>query len=128
MPDLTEALRYTLIGMSMTFGAIGALVLGMYLLTNVIPHRKEETVEHPEAAPLSNVEPIAETRDEARALAAAAAVAVAISQTNETHGTRHEVTGTSQWRRYVRTHHLEQRGRATHRTFRKRPEVQIGRE
>ena len=120
MPDLTEALRYTLIGMSMTFGAIGALVLGMYLLTAVASQRKEEASETPETAPAPKVEPVAETRDEARAMAAAAAVAVAITQASQQPGAPPEPAGTSQWRRYVRTHHLQQRSRSTQQTYRQR--------
>jgi sodium pump decarboxylase gamma subunit len=120
MSELTQALRYTLIGMGMTFGAIGALVLGMYLLTAVAGRKKKEKSEVADAPTSPKVAPIAETRDEARALAAAAAVAVAVSQATERQGIP-EPTGTGQWRRYVRHHHLEQRTRSSHRTFRKRP-------
>ncbi len=119
IPELTEALRYTLIGMSMTFGAIGALVLGMYLLTALASPKKEASPESPEAPSTPKVEPVVETRDEARAMAAAAAVAVALAQ--DRLGPSAEPAGTSQWRRYVRTHHLQQRSRSTQQTFRKRP-------
>ncbi|MGC9398723.1 MAG: OadG family protein [Anaerolineae bacterium] len=113
---LLEALRYTLIGMSMTFAALGALVLGMYVLTSVAS-RKKETASEATSAPTPPVAQAAESRDEARALAAAAAVAVAVAQAAGQPGYGHELRGASEWRHYVRQHHLEQRWRATQGTY-----------
>ncbi|MBN2389196.1 MAG: OadG family protein [Anaerolineae bacterium] len=94
---LNQALVLTLIGMGMTFGALGLLVLGMYAMTALItdrPRRKRTATEEPPpeealvtqvadvvlhlaaAANLPNTEVEA---DEDRERAAAAAVALALA-------------------------------------------------
>ncbi|MCD4739502.1 MAG: OadG family protein, partial [Anaerolineae bacterium] len=47
---LTEALGLTVVGMGMTFAALGTLVLGMYLLT-MLTVEKKPAVKEESAAP-----------------------------------------------------------------------------
>jgi len=99
---LNQALILTLIGMGMTFGALGLLVLGMYAMTALIndnPRRKKKATEEapPEKALVTRVAdvvlhlaaaanlPAAEAEaDEDRARAAVAAVALALALEDST--------------------------------------------
>ncbi len=72
---LKEALWLTVMGMGMTFLAIGALVGLMYLITALAPE-KEETEEAAEPVAVVEEAPLA---DDARERAAAAAVVLALT-------------------------------------------------
>jgi Na+-transporting methylmalonyl-CoA/oxaloacetate decarboxylase gamma subunit len=108
---LSQALWFTLVGMGMTFAAIGALVLGMYLLTYLFPERSQEEAEVP--APPTEVEEEkgAAREAERRRLAAVAAAAVAVAQASTAPSADEGAGGAvDQWRSFVRSQHL------THRT------------
>ncbi|MBN2002743.1 MAG: OadG family protein [Anaerolineae bacterium] len=78
---LNQALILTLIGMGMTFAAIGVLVVGMYAMTAFIKDKDDAADELPEVAPVIEDEPLwwKPTEDQ-RPLAAAAAVSVALAE------------------------------------------------
>ncbi|MGC9356509.1 MAG: OadG family protein [Anaerolineae bacterium] len=109
---LSQALWYTLIGMGMTFAAIGALVLGMYLLTYLFPERKEEKGEVEVPAPPPDAVPGKEAARavERRRLAAIAAATVAVAQASKA-PTLEEGAGSAmdQWRSFVRGQQLTHR-------------------
>ena len=112
---LKQALWLTLIGMGMTFAAIGALVLGMYALGSIKPRKAagEAMAEEAEAAPAAAAEAALSTA-EARYQAAAAAVAVARAQVLPE--VRHPAdVPVDQWRAYVRHQPLLRRHQATRR-------------
>jgi len=71
--NLLIALRLTVVGMGVTFTAIGVLVLGIYLLTLLL---KDHPAEEDESVPLF----VREEEEEARRLAAAIAAAVAVAR------------------------------------------------
>ncbi len=70
--ELLIALRLTLMGMGVTFTAIGVLVLGMYGMTLLL---KDHPEEEDESVPLF----VREEQEEARRLAVALAVAAAVA-------------------------------------------------
>lgn len=104
---LKQALLLTAIGMGMTFAAIGALVLGMFLLGGIKPRKPAEVADEEPATPVAEAAATPDTAD-ARYLAAVAAVAVARAQSvREDRRTSGVVV--DQWRSYVRSRHLTQR-------------------
>ena len=110
---LRQALWLTVVGMGMTFAAIGTLVVGMYALTAL-------TADKEEAAPAEEqvrVETPAQTQaadDVYRA--AAAAVAVAIAQAHTISRTRAERGTLSPWTSHVRRDHVSQRANVRRRS------------
>ncbi|MBN1921259.1 MAG: OadG family protein [Anaerolineae bacterium] len=111
---LRQALVLTAIGMGMTFAAIGALVLGMYVLGGLKPRKSSEAVAAVEesaasgAATLSPAPATLPDTEDARTLAAVAAVAVARAQS--VRATRSPANvAPDQWRSHVRSRHLNQR-------------------
>lgn len=110
---LKQALLLTAIGMGMTFAAIGALVLGMFLLGGIKPRKPAEVADEEPATPVAEAAATPDTADaappqDARYLAAVAAVAVARAQSvREDRRTSGVVV--DQWRSYVRSRHLTQR-------------------
>jgi Na+-transporting methylmalonyl-CoA/oxaloacetate decarboxylase gamma subunit len=101
---LSEALRYTLIGMGMTFAAIGALVVGMYLLTALAPGREAE--ETPEAR-VGGAAPEPQAGND-RHRAAVAAVAVALAEASRARSPRGIRPGAAdRWTTFVRSQHLK---------------------
>lgn len=109
---LTQALNLTLVGMGMTFAAIGVLVAGMYALTTFLADEEEaeEAPEIPEVAE-APADQAALQLDVGRYRAAAAAVAVALAQaadTARTQPTGRTVAGES-WTAHVRTKQLARR-------------------
>lgn len=72
--NLDIALRLTVIGMGVTFAAIGVLVLGMYLMTLLL--REHPKPDEDESIPLF----VREEEEMRRRLAAAIAAAVAVSR------------------------------------------------
>ncbi len=84
---LNQALILTLVGMGMTFAALGLLVLGMYAMTALItdkPRGKEALEAAPETRGVDVALPVVEVaaeppRDEARERAAVTAVALALA-------------------------------------------------
>lgn len=105
---LRQALMLTVIGMGMTFTAIGALVLGMYLLSGSRSRKAEAAAAptEPEAVVAMAAPPA-----DARYIAAAAAVAVARAQAMRA-PRRDAAAPVDQWRSFVRSGQLAQRGRA----------------
>ncbi len=106
---LKQALMLTLIGMGMTFAAIGALVLGMYALGGIKPRKsfsaeEDENVEEPVVMQEEGAAPLAD----ARYIAVAVAVAVARAQVTRSYQ-RPASAPVDQWRGYVRNRHLAQR-------------------
>ncbi len=95
---LRQALWYTVIGMGITFLSIGALAVGMYVLT-ALPTGKKEAEE-------PSTEVAAPQADD-RYLAAVAAVSVALAQTQAIRSTTRAAT--DPWSAYVRSYHLAQR-------------------
>ena len=112
---LKQALWLTLIGMGMTFAAIGALVLGMYALGSIQPRKAagEAMAEEAEAAPAAAASAALSTA-EARYQAAAAAVAVARAQARPEVWRPADVP-VDQWRAYVRHQQLLRRNQAARR-------------
>ncbi|HEY88781.1 MAG TPA: OadG family protein [Thermoflexia bacterium] len=106
---LTEALGLTVVGMGMTFAALGVLVLGMYLLTMLTAEKKSAGKGQEECAAPSPiaVAPSVSTTDE-RYLAAVAAVAVAVSQAAPQQQRQRSQPG-DQWGLYVRSQQLNAR-------------------
>jgi len=109
---LRQALWFTAIGMGMTFLSIGALVVGMYLLTALFPEKKRQT----EAAPDAEINEA--LPEDHRYLAAAAAVAVAVAQTQRAQAT--PAKAPSQWRTYARNYHIAQCSRHNQKRYRVR--------
>lgn len=72
--NLSIALRLTVIGMGVTFTAIGVLVVGMYLMTFLLRERPEP--EEDESVPLF----VREEEEMRRRLAAAIAASVAVAR------------------------------------------------
>ena len=103
---LKQALYLTVVGMGMTFLAIGALVASMYLMTAFIKDRPAQEEEPLEEAPLTMPTP---AKDE-RYLAAAAAVAVALA-TQAATVTATGSSPTADWSAYIRRQHLSARQR-----------------
>ena len=133
---LSQALLLTLIGMTMTFAAIGLLVGGMYVLTALIKDERpkarkpvvvkvERNVQSeaeakrisqavfpsitiaPEEVPTANDEDNAnEVEDRQRAAAVAVALALAIQAISTTN-----TAPMDGWNTFVRGHHLAQRQR-----------------
>lgn len=100
---LRQALWLTGVGMSMTFAAIGTLVLGMYLLTALARERgKEEETPQARSEPASAPAETTTEDDRYRAAAAAVAVAIAIAQTRTASETRAERGMLSPWTSHVR--------------------------
>ena len=104
---LKQALWLTGVGMSMTFAAIGLLVLGMYALTALFPEKKGQppAKAQPVKGPIAQ-EPVSADRYKA----AIAAVAVAQTQLRTAALTVSTPwPGSDEWTPYVRSHHLAQR-------------------
>lgn len=135
---LTAALQLTVIGMGMTFLSIGALTLGMYVLTRLTQEKEApapsdialeaqaramgadlEDAQSPDAVDLAG-DPAptpSQGEDARRRQAAAAAVAVALSQ-HASSGPRYAVSGkdgravgADAWTTYVRGQLLSRRVR-----------------
>lgn len=104
---LTEALGLTVVGMGMTFAALGTLVLGMYLLTMLTAEKKSAVKEESAAPSPAAAGPSVSTEDE-RYLAAVAAVAVAVAQAT-TKQQRQRGQPRDQWGLYVRSQQLNAR-------------------
>lgn len=100
MPDLTNALWITLIGMSLVFAVIGLLWLLMALLTRL-------TAERPVAVP---AESIADTDHDLRRRAAAVAVAVALALQQDTMASPPPYDPDSAWRALMRARQIKQPG------------------
>lgn len=120
MPELTDALRYTVIGMSMTFGAIGLLVLGMYLLT-ALARGREET---PPAEPKPVKASVQVAPREERYRAAVAAVAVAVAQAHRVSDPGRAHGALSPWTSHVRREQLSSRAQRAHVASRPRRSIQ----
>lgn len=73
---LSQTLMLTLLGMGMTFAALGVLVLGMYAMTALIKDKPVAKEVLPEAASVIEPKPV----EDQRPLVAAAAVAVALTE------------------------------------------------
>ncbi len=121
LESLVDALWLTVIGMAMTFGALGALVLGMYAMTALIRDRQADETE-PAGSAAPDPEPSAVVEDQGRYIAAAAAVAAALAQaeTRPALGNRASAGATTEvdpWTPYVRNRHIAQRDRFMQRPF-----------
>jgi len=79
MIELSQALLLTLIGMGMTFAAIGLLVVGMIVMTALIKDRSQDDEELPDVTPGAPSEPPIQ-EGQPRHIAAAAAVSVALAE------------------------------------------------
>ena len=102
---LRQALRLTVVGMGMTFTAIGVLVVGMYLLTFVARERRPTTrTETPVAAPRRDEL----TPPDDRYLATAAAVAVAFAQAVSPARAERADGKVDRWSTHVRNQRLTQ--------------------
>jgi len=86
MIELSQALFLTLIGMGMTFAAIGLLVVGMYLMTALIKDKAQDDGELPKVAPEPLTEGLAQ-EGQHRHIAAAAAVSVALTEQSPRYAT-----------------------------------------
>ncbi|MDY0019750.1 MAG: OadG family protein [Anaerolineae bacterium] len=95
---LRQALWYTVIGMGITFLSLGALAVGMYVLT-ALPTGKKKAEEPPTE--------VAAPQADDRYLAAAAAVSVALAQAQVIRPTARATS--NPWSAYVRSYHLAQR-------------------
>ena len=128
---MTELLEQAVIltgwGMGMTFLAIGALVIGMYLMSMVIKEKTETAADDTDETIADlleedneeTIEPLEinnggfsiNSREQYRALAASVAVALALSQES---GEKEPITTTTTpgaWNHYVRGRQLSQRSR-----------------
>ncbi len=110
---LSQAVLLTLIGMGMTFAAIGVLVAGMFALTTFLADGGKESSESPEmpAAIEASDDRARLHIDVGRQRAAAAAVAVALAQATDTYQAKrlsHAATGES-WTAHVRATQLARR-------------------
>ena len=135
---MTELLKQALIltgwGMGMTFLSIGALVVGMYLMTTLIRDKKNvnlasalEFDEKTEESP-NNIDHFTEENEDRKqinddkylAAAAAVAVALAVPRESETHhGNSSEIyTASAAWDHYTRGRHVSQRSRFEQLRFR----------
>ncbi|MFP4343059.1 MAG: OadG family protein [Anaerolineales bacterium] len=107
--NLVQALNYTVVGMSVTFAALGLLVGLMYLLTALTREREEIPTEEA-LAPF--VEEAAAAPPDDRYRAAAAAVALALADLARKRPTGETTpSAADQWRSFVRNQHLTQRVR-----------------
>ena len=128
---MTELLEQAVIltgwGMGMTFLAIGALVIGMYLMSMVIKEKTETAADDTDETIADlleedneeTIEPLEinnggfsiNSREQYRALAASVAVALALSQDS---GEKEPITSTTTpgvWNHYARGRQLSQRSR-----------------
>ncbi len=101
---LADSLWLTVVGMGMTFAALGTLVLGMYLMTTLF--REKRALEELVPAVESIAVPSAD--DTARYRAAAAAVAVALAQVRRAEGMPLAADEGDVWGAYVRSRQLTQ--------------------
>jgi len=126
---LVQGLQLTVLGMGMTFASIGALVVGMYLMTAVTRtkrSRADVTLTDPgdegervslESAALesgrlsSTGDGEDEAGDRAKVRAAAAAVAVALAEAEASEGASMPCRSDNAWDIYVRSRHLSRRTR-----------------
>lgn len=108
---LKQALLLTVIGMGMTFTAIGALVLGMYALGSTRSRKAQAAAA---AAEPEAVATEALPATDARYIAAAAAVAVARAQVVRA-PRQPGAAPTDQWRSFVRNRQLARREQAIRR-------------
>ncbi len=98
---LKQGLWLTVMGMGLTFLAIGALVGLMYLLTALMPEQEEE-----ETAPMAaSPSPSVETDDDDRYRAAAAAVILALTLEQGRQREMHR-QGDDPWTIYTRSQKL----------------------
>ena len=126
---LVQGLQLTVLGMGMTFASIGALVVGMYLMTAVTRTRRSRadvslTASGDEGERVS-LESAAlesgrlsstgdgedEAEDRAKVRAAAAAVAVALAEAEATADAATSHPSDNAWDIYVRSRHLSRRTR-----------------
>ncbi|MFP4394092.1 MAG: hypothetical protein ACLFTI_02420 [Anaerolineales bacterium] len=106
---LSQVLLLTLVGMGMTFAAIGVLVAGMFALTTFLAD--EEAQESPETPVAAPDDQAALQVDVGRYRAVAAAVAVAVAQATDTYQAQRparDVAGGS-WTAHVRATQLARR-------------------
>ncbi len=103
---LNQTLYLTVVGMGMTFLAIGALVASMYLMTAFIKDRK---VEEEPLAPEDEPADVSAPESDERSLAAAVAVAVALATQSVATATAGGTASTADWSAYVRGQHLSMR-------------------
>jgi Na+-transporting methylmalonyl-CoA/oxaloacetate decarboxylase gamma subunit len=126
---LKQALTLTGWGMGMTFMSIGALVLGMYLITSLFRGKSNSQMESEEDAThteetayldenLENTSienDVTDGMNDQQELAAAAAVAVAMALSQETKAQKRIISNypmnNDMWNHYVRGRHLSQRSR-----------------
>ncbi len=120
---LTTALELTVLGMGMTFLSLGALVLGMYLLTALFKGKEPATMDeagpsesepertrlYPSAAPESGT--LAELEEAQRRTAAATvAVALALAEADASHSDKPVCRETHEaWNDFARGLHLSRR-------------------
>jgi Na+-transporting methylmalonyl-CoA/oxaloacetate decarboxylase gamma subunit len=81
---LMQALKLTIVGMGMTFGSIGALIGGMYLLTGL-------AMDRPQGAAMKRYSPTKPARTETpgRDVAAVAAVSAALAEEKDARDPKH---------------------------------------
>jgi sodium pump decarboxylase gamma subunit len=106
---LRQALWLTVVGMGMTFAAIGTLVLGMYALTALTADKEEAASAEEQVERMETESPSQTQSDDDAYRAAAAAVAVAIAQAHTITRTRAERGTLSPWTSHVRREHVSQR-------------------
>jgi Na+-transporting methylmalonyl-CoA/oxaloacetate decarboxylase gamma subunit len=126
---LVQGLQLTVLGMGMTFASIGALVVGMYLMTAVTRTRRSRadvslTAPDDEGERVSLESAALESgrlsspgdgedgaEDRTRVRAAAAAVAVALAEAEATADAVMSHPSDNAWDIYVRSRHLSRRTR-----------------
>ncbi len=112
--SLLQALQLTVVGMGMTFAAIGTLVAGMYLLT-ALTREPEEAAPEPPPDPNKltilgitvDISQVNAAPAEAKQRAVAAAVAVAMAAARPAAMIRPTVV--DNWAAYVRMQHVMRR-------------------
>lgn len=108
--NLIQALNYTVVGMSVTFAALGLLVGLMYLLTALTREREEIPTEEAVAPVVEEEAAAAPPDDRYRAAAAAVALALADLARKRT-AEKATPSAADQWRSFARNQHLTQRVR-----------------
>lgn len=111
-----QALWLTVIGMGMTFLSIGALVVGIYLLTRLTRPRTSAPVSHPNEAistdgeiRVATEQPTRGSVVDYRRRAAAVAVATALALAEGERRVLPEASAGAGWDAYVRARHLSSR-------------------
>lgn len=103
---LRQAIWLTVVGMGMTFAAIGTLVLGMYALTALTADKEAAAPAEEQAEQIEMERPGPAQVTDATYRAAAAAVAVAIAQTHTMSKPQAERGRLSPWTSHVRREHI----------------------